>query len=51
VYDRARLRRLYGTYRAYARRFDAAKKEAVAQGFLLPTDARRLAPVARPSDF
>jgi len=51
VYVRARLRQLYGNYRTYARRFDAAKKDAVAQGFLLPEDARRLTPVARPGDF
>lgn len=50
-YDRQRLRALYGSYAGYLRRYEAAKREAVREGTLLPEDADRLAPIARPDDF
>ena len=50
-YDRARLRRLYGTYGNYARKYEAAKRESIKEGFLLPEDAARVTPVAKGSDF
>lgn len=45
------LRRLYGTHAAYVRRFYAAKRRAVAEGYLLPEDAARLQPIATAADF
>jgi len=50
-YDRAKLHKLYGTYANYARQYEAAKGEAVGEGYLLAEDAARLAPVAGPKDF
>ena len=50
-YAAAELRKLYGSYDGYVKRFEAAKAEAVRQGYLLPEDARQLKPVARPEDF
>ena len=47
----ARLRRLYGDYATYRRRFEAAKAAAIRDGYLLPEDAARVHPVAKPSDF
>ncbi|CDO36029.1 alpha/beta hydrolase domain-containing protein [Novosphingobium sp. KN65.2] len=50
-YSRTELRRLYGSYSNYLRKFEAAKKRAVQEGFLLAEDADDLRPVARPEDF
>ncbi|WDF74993.1 alpha/beta hydrolase domain-containing protein [Novosphingobium sp. KACC 22771] len=50
-YSAARLRKLYGTYANYARRFAAATIEAVRAGVILPEDAPHLSPVAKPEDF
>jgi len=47
----AQLRRFYGSYRGYVRRFEAAKRAAIRQGYLLPEDAERVQPIARPEDF
>ena len=47
----ARLRRLYGSYRGYVRRFEAAKRAALRLGYLLPEDADRVQPIAGPEDF
>lgn len=50
-YSAARLRRLYGDYANYARRFEQAKRRSVAERYLLPEDAARLIPIATPADF
>jgi len=50
-YKASRLRKLYGSYDGYRKRFDAAKAKAIVQGYLLPEDAARLRPVAGPGDF
>ena len=50
-YSRDRLRALYGNFDSYARKFEAAKKSAVTQGYLLPEDAAHLDPIAKPADF
>ena len=50
-YSAERLRKLYGNYAVYRRKFDTAKQDAVRQGYLLPEDAARLEPVAKPQDF
>ena len=50
-YAREKLKKLYRNYANYARRFEAAKAVAVGEGHLLPEDAARLAPIAKPSDF
>ncbi|MET4898418.1 alpha/beta hydrolase domain-containing protein [Sphingomonadaceae bacterium jetA1] len=50
-YPASRLRARYGSYAAYARRFDQAKRRSVAQGYLLPEDAAMLKPIASADDF
>ncbi|EGY02397.1 hypothetical protein AZA_87934 [Nitrospirillum viridazoti Y2] len=50
-YARDTLRSLYGNFAAYARKFEAAKVLSEKQGYLLPADAARLVPIARPDDF
>jgi len=50
-YDRAKLRALYGDYAGYVRKYEAAKRKAVREGYLLAEDAERLSPVAGPDDF
>jgi hypothetical protein len=50
-YSAERLRKLYGSYANYRIKFDAAKADAVRQGYLLPEDAAGLEPVAKPRDF
>lgn len=50
-YSAKKLRKLYGSYENYQRKFQAAKATAIAQGYLLPEDAAQLAPVAKPDDF
>jgi hypothetical protein len=50
-YSASRLKALYGTYGAYVRRFEAAKRQSVAEGYLLPEDAASLKPTASPIDF
>jgi hypothetical protein len=47
----AQLRRLYGSYRGYVRRFEATKRAAIRLGYLLPEDAERVRPIAGPEDF
>lgn len=47
----AQLRRRYGSYGRYVERYDAAKRAAIRQGYLLAEDAARVQPVARPEDF
>lgn len=50
-YSAKRLKATYGTYATYARRFEEAKRQSVAEGYLLPEDAAALKPVATPADF
>jgi hypothetical protein len=50
-YSTKRLRELYGSYANYRNKFNAAKVDAVRQGYLLPEDAARLGPIAKPEDF
>jgi len=50
-YPAERLKTLYGSYANYARRFDAAKRDAIQEGYLLPEDATRIKPIASPEDF
>lgn len=50
-YSRAQLRRLYGSYGAYWKKYEAAKEAAVRQGYLLPEDRERVTPIAKPEDF
>ena len=50
-YSAQKLRELYGSYAEYEARFERAKADFVKQGYLLPEDADRLAPIARPEDF
>jgi len=50
-YSAQQLRKLYGNYESYRRKFEAAKVTAIAQGYLLPEDAARVNPVAAPADF
>lgn len=45
------LRRIYGSYANYVRRFEAAKRAAVRQGYLLAEDADKVRPIAGPGDF
>jgi hypothetical protein len=45
------MRRLYGSYSRYLRKFEQAKLAAIREGFLLPEDASIVMPVARPEDF
>lgn len=47
----SRLVRLYGNWEGYLKAFEAAKRTAVRQGFLLPEDADALKPPAGPEDF
>jgi hypothetical protein len=51
MYDADQLQRLYGSYENYARQFAEAKVRFVKAGFLLPTDAVALQPVASRGDF
>ena len=50
-YDHAKLRRLYGSYSTYLRKYEGAKEAAVKQGYLLPEDRDELKAVAQPGDF
>jgi hypothetical protein len=50
-YTRAQMKKLYGSYANYARKFEAAKAAAIKEGYLLPEDAAGLVPVAKPGDF
>lgn len=50
-YSAQRLQALYGSYTQYAGRFEAAKQQAIQEGYLLLEDARRVQPVAVPQDF
>ena len=50
-YSAARLKALYGNYASYARRFEEAKRESIAEGYLLSEDAAMLKPIASPADF
>lgn len=50
-YSAERLRKLYGNYASYRKKFDSAKADAIAQGYLLAEDAARLKPAAAPEDF
>lgn len=51
AYDKQRLRKLYGNYQNYRRKFAAAKAAAIKEHYLLPDDASYVNPVARPEDF
>lgn len=57
VYDtkvplsRAQLRRIYGSFSNYVRRFETAKRAVITQRFLLAEDADKVQPIARSSDF
>jgi hypothetical protein len=46
-----RLRQLYGSYHGYLQKFEAAKRTAISQGYLLTRDADKVQPVAQPKDF
>jgi hypothetical protein len=50
-YDRAKLKALYGSHAAYVRKYEAAKRAAIREGYLLPEDALHLAPIAKKEDF
>ncbi len=50
-YSPAKLRALYGTHDNYVRQFEAAKQASIKAGNLLPEDAARVTPVAKPGDF
>jgi hypothetical protein len=50
-YDRTKLKALYGSYAGYVRKYEAAKRAAVREGYLLPEDVVRVAPVAGKEDF
>ncbi len=50
-YSRTKLRQLYGNFRNYERRFEAAKNTSIKEGYLLPEDAASLRPVANREDF
>jgi len=50
-YSAQQLRKLYGSYENYQRKFQAAKATAIAEGYLLPEDAAQLDPVAKPEAF
>jgi hypothetical protein len=50
-YSAERLRKMYGSYANYRKKYQAAKAESVRQGYLLAEDAARLDPVAKPEDF
>lgn len=50
-YSAQRLRALYGSHAQYVSRFEAAKRESIKQGYLLPEEATRVKPVAAPEDF
>lgn len=50
-YSPAKLRALYGTHGNYVRQFEAAKQASIKAGYLLPEDAARVVPVAKPEDF
>jgi len=50
-YTAAQLKKRYGSYANYARKFEAAKKASIKEGYLLPADAAHLTPVAKPGDF
>ena len=45
------LRQLYSSYRAYVKKFEAAKRTAIRQGYLLEADADKVRPIAKPTDF
>ncbi|MEP7349916.1 MAG: alpha/beta hydrolase domain-containing protein [Sphingorhabdus sp.] len=51
AYDAQKLRKLYGSYDAYMKRFEAAKMKAVKQGYLLLEDLDQVKPTARAEDF
>lgn len=46
-----RMVRLYGNWQRYKQAFEAAKRSAVHQRFLLPEDADAVKPLAAPADF
>jgi hypothetical protein len=50
-YTRAQMKKLYGSYANYARKFEAAKAAAIKEGYLLPEDAAGLVPVASRATF
>jgi hypothetical protein len=50
-YSAAQLRAMYGNYDDYLRQFTAAKVASIKEGYLLPEDAERVQPIARPGDF
>jgi hypothetical protein len=50
-YSAAQLRKLYGNYANYRKKYEAAKAQAVRQRYLLPQDAAHLEPVAKPANF
>ncbi|MWV27560.1 hypothetical protein GRF63_06545 [Erythrobacter sp. GH3-10] len=50
-YSAQRLREMYGSYANYRAQYEAAKAEAVAQGYILPHDAAFLQTIATPEDF
>ena len=50
-YTAQRLKAMYGSYANYARRYEEAKRQSVAEGYLLPEDIALLKPVASPADF
>lgn len=50
-FSSARLRRIYGTYANYAKRFEVAKRAAIRQGYLLLEDAARVQPASQRKDF
>jgi hypothetical protein len=51
LYTAAKLQSLYGDYDDYRRKFEAAKIDAIEEGYLLPEDGAHLVPIAGPEDF
>jgi hypothetical protein len=50
-YSSETLRARYGSHAGYERKFEEAKQSSVREGYLLPEDAAKLRPIARPGDF
>lgn len=50
-YGVQKLRKIYGSFDVYAKRFEVAKAKSIREGYLLPEDSDRLQPSLEPRDF
>lgn len=50
-YSAQTLRKIYGSFDTYAKRFETAKAKSIREGYLLPEDFDQLKPVLEPKDF